>query len=397
MEWRKEIDTPYESLFYMAAFILFLFSLYTHSFLFVLTALILCAMNAFTHFYFKQLIERMQFTNPLQHVRLFTGDDDTFSIELENGGWAPFYNGTLSFSIDDLVLCKDLEKRNFGHKQSEYIVPIGVNRRETKRITIQVIGLKRGTARFRTINLTIRDWFGLGEVRLAYDPYIRTEIIVYPELKVVYGLDAIETCWQGSHPYLHSLNEDLTSPSGTRSYLPSDPFRRIHWKASAKTGELQTKVYEKTNGMNWILLFHLNRDKMTEEEMEREISCMAYVCRFATEHGIPFSFYINIKIRGKGRILHLDSESGRVQLAKGLELLARISVNSLTLNVNEMLSYVDRFRDENAVIILFNLSYLDDKFGLLRKWQKQGHELYRIEHSGDASSIVRLSSKKAVS
>lgn len=397
MEWREEIDTPFESLFYMAAFILFLFSLFTHSMWYMITALILVVINAFTYYYFKHLIKNVRFVNPLQQVRLFAGDNDAFTIELKNDGTLPFYNGMLSFSIDDIIKCEQLERRNFGHKQSNYVLPISVNRHEFKASSIKVKGLKRGIAKFRTVHLTIRDWFGLGEIRLAYDPFIRTEVIVYPELESVYGLDQIETIRQGTRPYMHSLNEDLTSPSGTRNYLSTDPFRHIHWKATAKMGDLQTKVYEKTNGMNWVLMFHMNRDKMTTEEMEREISCMAYVCRYATEHNIPFSIFINIKIRGKGRILHLNSDTGREHLGKGLELLARISVSSLTVNVNEMLGYVNRYRFQNAVMILFHLSYLDDEFGMFRKWQKQGHELYRIEHQADVSSVARLSSKKAVS
>ena len=39
------------------------------------------------------------------------------------------------------------------------------------------------------------------------------------------------------------LFEDPLQPMGVRAYHPEDDFRRIHWPATARTGELQVKVY----------------------------------------------------------------------------------------------------------------------------------------------------------
>lgn len=39
------------------------------------------------------------------------------------------------------------------------------------------------------------------------------------------------------------LFEDPLQPMGVRDYQPDDDFRRIHWSATARTGELQVKVY----------------------------------------------------------------------------------------------------------------------------------------------------------
>jgi uncharacterized protein (DUF58 family) len=44
------------------------------------------------------------------------------------------------------------------------------------------------------------------------------------------------------------LFEDPSRPMGVRDYRPEDSFRRIHWPATARTGQLQVKVYQPTTG-----------------------------------------------------------------------------------------------------------------------------------------------------
>jgi uncharacterized protein (DUF58 family) len=43
------------------------------------------------------------------------------------------------------------------------------------------------------------------------------------------------------------LYEDPNQPIGVRDYLPEDSFRRVHWPATAHTGQLQAKVYQPTS------------------------------------------------------------------------------------------------------------------------------------------------------
>jgi uncharacterized protein (DUF58 family) len=44
------------------------------------------------------------------------------------------------------------------------------------------------------------------------------------------------------------LFEDPNRPMGIREYHPEDSFRRVHWPATARTGQLQVKVYQPTSG-----------------------------------------------------------------------------------------------------------------------------------------------------
>ena len=56
----------------------------------------------------------------------------------------------------------------------------------------------------------------------------------------------------------YRLYEDPTRINGVRAYQPGDPLNRIHWRATARTGTLHSKIYEPSSiaGATVLLEFH---------------------------------------------------------------------------------------------------------------------------------------------
>src|SRR5204863_9822905 len=56
----------------------------------------------------------------------------------------------------------------------------------------------------------------------------------------------------------HRLYEDPTRIGGVRPYEAGDPMNRVHWRATARTGQLHSKVYEPSSltGATVLLDFH---------------------------------------------------------------------------------------------------------------------------------------------
>lgn len=397
MKWRREFDFPFETILYIVAAFLVIVSLYSGSLLLSFLALFFCCVNLASHYYFKYIAERIELANPQQSIRLFVDDEDMFSIRVANVGILPLLYGEFRFTLDNSADCIGLKQKFTEQKQNTYTFSFSLGGQSVRQMNICVKGLKRGVARFRGVHLTVHDGFGMAKMHLTYDSLLRTEIIVYPELIPVYGLEHIQTTWQGTRPVQYSLDEDATSPTGTRNYLPSDPFHHIHWKASAKAGNLQTKTFEKTSGMTWVLLLNITKNGIYSADLEREISCMAYICKFAVEHGIPFELYMNVKTRGRGEIMHIYAGEGREQLSKALELLTRVNVNSVTVSTDWLLSYVDRQRYQYPMMILCHLSYKDDGKGILQKWKSKGYGIYSVEHREDGMYVLNIANRKAVS
>jgi len=73
---------------------------------------------------------------------------------------------------------------------------------------------------------------------------------------------------QGPVRISNRIYEDPTRISGVREYHPGDPLNRIHWKASARTGDLFTKQTEPSNVLGATLILDLHKDAYTGENAE---------------------------------------------------------------------------------------------------------------------------------
>jgi uncharacterized protein (DUF58 family) len=81
-------------------------------------------------------------------------------------------------------------------------------------------------------------------------------LIVYPEVKPLEELGLPSKDPLGEKSTRQYLFEDPNRIMGVRDYRPEDDLRHIHWKATARVGELQTRVYQPTRSVN--VVFGLN-------------------------------------------------------------------------------------------------------------------------------------------
>lgn len=73
---------------------------------------------------------------------------------------------------------------------------------------------------------------------------------------------------QGSVRISNRIYDDPSRISGVREYVPGDPMNRIHWKASARTGELFTKTHEPSTVTGGTLILDLHADSYKPENVE---------------------------------------------------------------------------------------------------------------------------------
>ena len=86
------------------------------------------------------------------------------------------------------------------------------------------------------------DLFGFYEH--AAEVGIRDKLTVFPEVIPFSVLPLATDDPFGDIRSRRRIYEDPTMAIGVREYQPEDDFRRVHWPASARTGQLQAKVYQ---------------------------------------------------------------------------------------------------------------------------------------------------------
>jgi uncharacterized protein (DUF58 family) len=114
----------------------------------------------------------------------------------------------------------------------------------------------RGYYQIGPLVLETGDLFGLHRrYRVATEPHY---LLVYPRVVPLEGYDITSRRPIGEVKLTHRLFEDPTRIAGVREYQAGDPLNRIHWRASARTGQLHCKIYEPTTvaGSTILLDFH---------------------------------------------------------------------------------------------------------------------------------------------
>lgn len=104
---------------------------------------------------------------------------------------------------------------------------------------------KRGIYMVGPARLESGDLFGFYEQSREIEP--KELFTVFPSLVPFQDLRLPVDDPFGDRRSRRRLYEDPNQPIGVRDYHPEDSFRRVHWPATAHTGELQVKVFQPTS------------------------------------------------------------------------------------------------------------------------------------------------------
>jgi len=111
-----------------------------------------------------------------------------------------------------------------------------------KTMFYQLECLGRGYFQIGPLVLETGDLFGLHRrYQVGTSPHF---VLVYPEVVALEGFDIASRRPIGEVRMMHRLFEDPTRIAGVRAYEPGDPLNRVHWRATARTGHLHSKIYE---------------------------------------------------------------------------------------------------------------------------------------------------------
>jgi len=131
--------------------------------------------------------------------------------------------------------------------------------------------LMRGYYQIGPLVLESGDLFGLHRrFRVDAPPHYLT---VYPRVVGLQGYDLASRRPIGDVKLVHRLFEDPTRNAGVRPYQAGDPLNRIHWRATARTGMLHSKIYEPSTlaGVTLVLDFHSDSYPRRGEPMRSEL------------------------------------------------------------------------------------------------------------------------------
>ncbi|HEY4417777.1 MAG TPA: DUF58 domain-containing protein [Verrucomicrobiae bacterium] len=181
------------------------------------------------------------------------GESAEVTVEIKNQG---------SLSIPWLIVEDALPRDESGQTTQRIKVEGGrlrltrLARGETESLGYQVTFLTRGYYQLGPLLLETGDVFGLHRrFRVAGEPHFA---LVLPKVLPLQGYSLASRRPMGEIRVVHRLFEDPTRLAGVRPYQHGDQLNRIHWRATARTGTLHSRVFETSRvaGATFLLDFH---------------------------------------------------------------------------------------------------------------------------------------------
>lgn len=282
---------------YYLALALFVLSILTRQPLVVLAGVFTLLIGLVPDIWFRLALRHLIVRQSVDHEHLFFGEKVTLSISVENRKFLPLP----WLQVEDAVTppLTVVYQRNTG---------LWAMNRDTFVSTWLLWSFQRVTRRYR-MNCYERGFHVLGPVKLrSSDPFGWLErevllpanetLLVYPLIVPMETLGLPDAFPMGERIGPRQLLEDPLWFAGLREYQRGDDLRRIDWKATARAGELRSKLYESTTERHLLILLDTwtySREKkgVDVEMQEFAISIAASLATWALDEGYIVGFLTN--------------------------------------------------------------------------------------------------------
>ena len=181
------------------------------------------------------------------------GERTEVSVEIENRG--PL---TIPWLIIEDSLPRDALRQNPPRIKVEggRLELVRLAPGDVEELNYELTFLMRGYYQLGPMLLETGDVFGLHRrFRVAGEPHFA---VVLPKVLPLQGYSLASRRPLGEIRVVHRLFEDPTRLAGVRPYQQGDPLNRIHWRATARTGQIHSRIYEtsRVTGATFLLDFH---------------------------------------------------------------------------------------------------------------------------------------------
>lgn len=261
--------------------------------------------------------------------RLFCGEQTELWIEIVNAKPLPlaWLKAEDEFPEGFLVEGAELGSSSRPHRRTLTNL-LSLRWYERVRRRYRLTAEHRGAYEFGPVLLSSGDIFGF-QLRVSELP-VRQTLLVYPRLVPLAQLHLRAARPGGELRAERRILEDPLALAGVRDYRPGDSVRHIHWKGTARRGQLQTKVFEP--GASQQLVLFLNGQTLPHayegiigDYFETVLVIGASLASAALEARYPVGLFTNNSAREEARRVRLPASRHSAQLARLLETMAQLT------------------------------------------------------------------------
>lgn len=247
----------------------------------------------------------------------FLGEQVKIHLHIQNKGWLP---------IPWLELRETLPVALAGPRSFQMVTNLGP--RADVKFEYVVEARKRGYYPIGPLSISTGDILGVNDTLQTNRQ--AEHLVVYPKVIPFTSLQVPSRSPQGTLRHAVPLFEDPTRVFGKRGYVSGDSLRRIDWKSSASTGQLQVKLFEPSIALETFVFLNLNAEdyyyRSRIDSTELAIVIAASVSNWIVEKKQMIGMMVNghDPLAPDGRPQSLPPRKGKLHLMHLLETLARV-------------------------------------------------------------------------
>src|SRR6185295_18816718 len=233
---------------------------------------VLLAVMLVSRFLTRNWAESLAATRDTSKLAAEIGDNVAVVVTLKNTGRWPVAWVLLEDLLPRDALMFDPPRLKVNGRRVELTMLRATGR---KTMLYQLTPTRRGYYQLGPLVLETGDLFGLHRrYRVATEPQF---LMVLPKVMPLAGYEVVSKRPIGEVRMTYRLFEDPTRIAGVRAYERGDPLNRVSWKATARTGQLHSKVYEPSTvvGATILLDFHKSSHAKGGEPHRSELAITA--------------------------------------------------------------------------------------------------------------------------
>lgn len=208
---------------------------------------------------------------------------------------------------------------------------------------------RRGHFRIEPLQIRTGDPFGFFESSAAVGTGVT--VVVYPRLEALPLWRLPAASIEGSHSTPERTQQATPLATSVRPYAPGDAFNRIHWRSTARHGEIQVKEFDLEQTADAWIILDLERRAQTgrgdESTVEAAVRAAASIADKALLENRAVALTVNAH-----RLAQLPPDRGGRQHLKIMQLLAAVDGDGATPLGEALVQTVPRIRRGMTAIVV---------------------------------------------
>lgn len=241
-------------------------------------------------YYHHNILKNLRINHYLKNDHLFYKEQVETVIEVENRSFLPI----LWFKLEEFLPGRltTLEEQHLSYFKAG----------EKKEWRFKLKAKKRGLYKMGPLRWEFGDFLGY---ELTKGELEELEFYIYPKILDLEELGLASRIPFGNSKWPQPIYKDPYQNAGIREYQPSDRMNKIHWKATAKTGELKSRKNESTVSIDTALVLNMSQNdyglKFLERKTELAVTAAASMAYYLNRAGHSYKFFSNAEIAGKDK------------------------------------------------------------------------------------------------